>query len=107
MNKLLRDMDVLCQTTAKEREILLFGGDIMCDGGTEVRVPIEVEWTEQQLTDEEMDTIKVRNDMARDVVDELQDMIEFIESMDMIEGYSIEDILDQLNASISTYNEDI
>ena len=99
MDKPFRDMDALCQTTAKEREeryriscrmveiskMLLSGDEIVCDGGAELRVPI-------------------CNETPRDMVGELQDMIEFIESMEQIEDYNMDDTLMALEANILAYN---
>lgn len=126
MDKLLGDMDALCQLTAKEREeryrascrmariseMLFLGDEITCDGGIGIRVSIETGWDEQQLTSGEMTRIRARDDRTcketlQDMVDELQDMIKFLEFMDMVEDCSMNDILNQLNASISAYNEGI
>jgi len=123
MDKLLRDMEDLCQSTAAERgeryrksvemarisELLQSTGWILCDGGIKIGSPIEEDWTEQALEDEEMDKIRARDDKGeiqealRATIDELQDMVELLEYMEKIEGYTVTDLLQELESSIAKY----
>ena len=122
MDKLLRDREILCNCnmTAAKRE------ERYRESCRLARISETLTgWREQQLTDEEMATIlshgsmMVRNrdglpiydkpcetfdEILKNMVDELQDMIEFIEYMEKAEGRSIDDTFLALEANISAYN---
>ena len=97
MDKLMRDMEKLCNTTER---LLSDDWTLVVDGGTEIRTPLSVEWEDQVLEDNEMDRVlrhdcvddsdvRVVNDIMFDtetqaLLEELHDMKEFfIDAMDV------------------------
>ena len=98
MDKLMRDMEKLCNTTAAEREesyrkckeaaeiterLLSDDWTLVVDGGTEIRTPLSVEWESQVLEDDEVEQI-LRHDIMFDVetqvlLEDIRDMEEFFQ----------------------------
>lgn len=128
MDKMLRDMEEMCSMTANERaelyrlrsemtrvsETLLSLGWVQVDG---VEIPIEEDWTEQELEAEDLALIRGREDRIRnyektpeeslrDLADELQD-INLLYFTEMFEDLDTKDQLELLEVFLTEYNLEV